>query len=75
MENTIRPFAMVNLDLTTNQTRGYKPQPNTWDYDPFTQTTNQLTMGDTSPTTYSSVGSTGILTTDTDEGSDDEGKD
>jgi hypothetical protein len=62
----------VNLPIAE---RGYCPYPASWTYDPISQTTDLYRMGESSPTTYSRVGSTGMLSTDTDEGSDDEGKD
>lgn len=69
------PFGMQTLDTTTHDERGYALSPTTWDYNPATQTTNQVLMGKSEPTTYSSVGSTGVITTDTDEGADDTGTD
>lgn len=70
------PFSMLFLDLITNKERGYiLPQYNN-DYDPKAQVVTFNAMaGSTSPTTYSSLGSTGFINTDTDEGSDDQGTD
>lgn len=74
MKNQL-PFGMQKLDTTTNRERGYDLYPTNWDYNPKSQTTNQVLMGKTEPTTYSSIGSTGLFTTDTDEGADDMGTD
>ncbi len=69
------PFGMQTLDTTTHQERGYLISSSNWDYNPERQTTNKLLMGRSEPTTYSSVGSTGVISTDTDEGADDTGTD
>lgn len=69
------PFGMQKLDTVTHDERGYELSQTSWDYNPATQTTNQLLMGSSEPTTYSSVGSTGVISTDTDEGADDTGTD
>lgn len=69
------PFGMQQPDTTSHKDRGYELTASSWDYDPKSQTTNQLLMGKSEPTTYSSIGSTGIISTDTDEGADDTGTD
>jgi hypothetical protein len=56
--------------------RGYGAWP-TFSYDPIAQvsTASAATMGPTSPTTMSPIASTGFISKDSDEASDDEGKD
>lgn len=73
----VLPFSMLVVDNTSNAERGYElTDINNRKYDPATQVTQMnLAGGGTSPTTYSSTGSTGIITTDTDESADDSGTD
>ena len=72
---TALPFGLLFKDTTTTLDRGYGVYPEKWNYDPTTQVSDLITMGATEPTTYSRVGSTGVFDNDTDEGSDDTGKD
>ena len=58
----------------SEQDRGYDVTPIEVEYDPVTQTSVNYQMGSTSPSTSSSV-STGILTHDDDQATDDEGSD
>jgi hypothetical protein len=44
-------------------------------YDPESQMGDLPSMGETSPTTHSSISSTGLFNQDTDRGADDEGTD
>jgi len=74
-ERNSLPFGLLCRDTTTVTERGYDIYPKRWNYDPNTQVSDLIRMGSTEPTTYSSVGSTGIISTDTDEGADDTGKD
>lgn len=78
MAFTKLPLAMKHLDEVTCQDRGYELQPTTIPYDAEKQIgwTTQM-MGKTSPTTYSTIGSTGFkyINDDTDEGADDQGTD
>lgn len=70
------PFSMLFLDLISNKERGYVLSDNNNNYNPKSQVVTFNAMeGSTSPTTYSRVGSTGIINTDTDESSDDQGTD
>lgn len=70
------PFVMIDNVQVPNADRGYALYPSGLTYNPLTQTSNLYHMGGaTNPTTYSMVGSTGIISTDTDESSDDRGND
>lgn len=69
------PFGLLHRDTTTVPERGYGVYPEKWNYDPKTQVSDLITMGSSEPTTYSSIGSTGFISTDTDEGADDTGND
>jgi hypothetical protein len=69
------PFAFTLTDETPVKDRGYGLYPSEWDYDPRTQVSGLLTMGESSPTTMSSVASTGIFNDDSDRSTDDTGKD
>ncbi len=71
------PFGLLHKDLGEVD-RGYGIYPEKWHYDPSTQVSDLLMMGETTPTTVSSILSTGgfdILPPDSDEGVDDTGKD
>jgi hypothetical protein len=68
------PFALRALDHTT-PVRSGDIYPEKWDYDPTSQTSNIEMMGSTSPTTRSLIDSTGVFTSDSDEGNDDTGSD
>ena len=70
------PFAMHFLDTTTVKERGYVIDDSQREYDPLTQMSPLfLDGGETTPTTYSNVASTGVISSDTDEGADDKGTD
>jgi hypothetical protein len=68
---------MLHRDETPLPSRGYTPYPETWTYDPRTQTSDLIVVsGDSSPTTVSSCsGTTGVFGGDNDESNDDTGKD
>ena len=71
-----RPFGITYIDDIPNDERGYDSIPNDWSYNPETQTSNLLYMGESSPTTRSQVGgTTGFIGTDSDEANDDKGSD
>lgn len=72
----VLPFSMHFLDLTTATERGYVINPEVREYDPVLQVAPFFVMGgDTSPTTYSMTGTTGFFNDDSDEDTDDTGKD
>lgn len=73
---TMLPFSMHFLDLTTATERGYVIDQEVRKYDPVLQIAPfSMNGGDTSPTTYSMTGTTGVISTDTDEDTDDTGTD
>ena len=73
---SVLPFSMHFVDLTTASERGYVLDEEPRIYDPILQLAPfSMSGGETSPTTYSSTGTTGIISTDTDEDTDDSGKD
>jgi len=67
----ILPFGMLYTQSDVD--RGYGIYPPSWNYDPQSQVTDLATFGPSNPTTYSSIGSTGVFNQDTDSGSDDKG--
>ena len=68
----MKPFATL---ISTEMPVGYGSGGISRIYDPDLQAVPVSAMGDTSPTTYSSIASTGWLDQDSDEGTDDKGKD
>ncbi len=73
---TSLPFSMLFVDLISHKERGYEIDTQDAMYDPITQIVPVYAMGGgTSPTTYSNTGSTGVISTDTDESRDDTGSD
>jgi hypothetical protein len=71
------PFGLLYRDQTPAIDRGYRPYPSVIYYDPNTQISifSPMLGGETHPTTYSIIGSTGWFNEDTDEGADDKGTD
>ena len=78
MNNTqsVLPFSMHFVDMTTASERGYELEAEARIYDPLLQVAPfSMNGGETSPTTYSMTGTTGLFNTDSDEDTDDTGKD
>ena len=64
------------IDTTSVSERGYVLEQDVRRYDPILQVAPfSMAGGETSPTTYSMTGTTGIFNGDTDEDTDDTGKD
>ena len=70
--NVTLPFLLLN-PVDEEVDRGYTPNPTHWKYDPITQTSDLLLMGETKPTTMSSVST--WMGGDDENGSDDKGTD
>ena len=71
------PFciAVIGTPAERRLERGYPIYPDQIKYDPSTQLSDMICGGDSEPTTWSSVSSTGIVNSDADDGEDDTGKD
>ncbi len=75
--NKAIPFciAVAGLPDEDKMDRGYRIYPGNATYDPLTQVSDMVCGGDTAPTTWSSITSTGIINDDSDDAQDDTGKD
>jgi hypothetical protein len=69
---TTLPFLLLH-SVDEQIDRGYTPHPSSWKYDPVSQTSDLLLMGETHPTTMSSVST--WMGGDDENGSDDKGTD
>ncbi len=75
---TATPIGMLYCDKLNMEERGYTPIPEDWDYNPESQISSLIKMGDPSePTTTSYVAGTtgGFGGGDSDNSNDDKGTD
>lgn len=72
VKNVELPLLLIN-PVDEFIERGYTSIPDNFNYNPETQVSDLILMGETSPSTMSSVSS--FLGSDDDRGTDDKGKD